>query len=57
MNLTSNNASNSDTQCQEIRELVSRAARVIAHYWPMTTFVLNTTIHSLESHHFEEAER
>ena len=57
MNLTSNNASNSDTQCQEIRELVSRAAGVIAHYWPMPTFVHHNPLHSLESLHFEEAVR
>ena len=57
MNLTSNNASNSDTQCQEIRELVSQAAGVIAHYWPMPTFVHHNPLHSLESLHFEEAVR
>ena len=57
MNLTSKNASDSDTQCQEIRELVSRSAGVIAHYWPMPTFVHHNPLHSLESIHFEEAVR
>ena len=57
MNLTSKNASDSDTKRQEIGEMVSRAAGVIAHYWPMPTFVHHNPLHSLESIHFEEAVR
>ena len=57
MNPTSNNASDSDTKLQDVRDLVSRAAGVIAHYWPMPTFVHHNPLHSLESIHFEEAVR
>ncbi len=57
MNLTSETASASDTRRQEIRELVSQASAVVAHYWPMPTFVHHNPLHSLESIHFEEAVR
>ena len=45
------------TQCQDIRELVSRSAEVIAHYWPMPPFAHHNPLHSLESIHFEDAVR
>ena len=57
MSMTSKNISGSDTKSREIRELVSQAAGVIAHYWPMSTFVHHNPLHSLESIHFEEAVR
>lgn len=41
----------------EIRELVAEASGVIAHYWPMSTFVHHNPLHNLESLHFEEAVR
>lgn len=40
---------------KEVRELVNRAGLVIAHYWPMTTFVHHNPIRSLESLKFHEA--
>lgn len=57
MNLISGHPSESSTRNQEIRELVSRASRVIAHYWPMSTFVHHNPLHGLESIPFEEAVR
>ncbi|MBX9949462.1 MAG: DUF2309 domain-containing protein [Candidatus Obscuribacterales bacterium] len=41
----------------EIRELVHRASLVLAHYWPMTTFVHHNPIRSLETLPFHEAIR
>jgi uncharacterized protein len=40
---------------QELKELVDRASQVIAHYWPMTTFVHHNPIRSLETLPFHEA--
>ena len=57
MNLVTEPASVTDTQHHEIREMVSRASGVIAHYWPMPTFVHHNPLHNLESLHFEEAVR
>ncbi len=42
---------------QELQELVNRASMVIAHYWPMTTFVHHNPIRSLETLPFHEAVR
>lgn len=42
---------------QEIQELVHRASTVIAHYWPMTTFVHHNPIRSLETLPFHNAIR
>lgn len=40
---------------KEINELVHSASNVIAHYWPMTTFVHHNPIRSLETYPFHEA--
>jgi len=40
---------------QELQELVHRASKVIAHYWPMTTFVHHNPIRSLETLPFHDA--
>ncbi len=42
---------------KELQELVHRASMVIAHYWPMTTFVHHNPIRSLETLPFHEAIR
>lgn len=57
MNLVSENRSDVEKRHEKIRELVSQASGVIAHYWPMTTFVHHNPLHNLESLHFEEAVR
>lgn len=45
-----------DTKVHEnIQELVEHSAAVIAHYWPMTTFVHHNPIRSLENLNFHEA--
>ena len=41
----------------EVRDLVHRASAVLAHYWPMTTFVHHNPIRSLETLPFHEAIR
>lgn len=41
----------------EVRELVHRASVVLAHYWPMTTFVHHNPIRSLETLPFHDAIR
>lgn len=41
----------------ELRELVHRASLVLAHYWPMTTFVHHNPIRSLETLPFHDAIR
>jgi uncharacterized protein YbcC (UPF0753/DUF2309 family) len=46
-----------ETTHTEIRELVSQASGVIAHYWPMSMFVHHNPLHNIESLHFEEAVR
>ena len=42
---------------QALREMVARASVVIAHYWPMRSFVHHNPIRTLETFHFEEAVR
>ncbi len=42
---------------KELQELVHNASNVIAHYWPMTTFVHHNPIRSLETFPFHEAIR
>lgn len=42
---------------KELKELVHRASVVIAHYWPMTTFVHHNPIRSLETFPFNDAIR
>jgi uncharacterized protein len=39
----------------ELLELVHRASVVLAHYWPMTTFVHHNPLRSLETLPFHEA--
>lgn len=39
----------------ELRELVHKASLVLAHYWPMTTFVHHNPIRSLETLPFHDA--
>lgn len=41
----------------EVRDLVHRASVVLAHYWPMTTFVHHNPIRSLETLPFYDAIR
>ncbi|MCH2200768.1 MAG: DUF2309 domain-containing protein, partial [Fuerstiella sp.] len=48
---------NNGTKNQAIRELVSQASGVIAHYWPMSMFVHHNPLHNIESMPFEEAVR
>lgn len=40
---------------KEIHDLVHNASIVVAHYWPMTTFVHHNPIRSLEKYPFHEA--
>jgi uncharacterized protein YbcC (UPF0753/DUF2309 family) len=42
---------------KELQEVVHRASMVIAHYWPMTTFVHHNPIRSLETLPFHNAIR
>lgn len=42
---------------QDLNALVHRASMVIAHYWPMTTFVHHNPIRNLETHPFHDAIR
>lgn len=44
-------------QSMSMQELVHQASQMIAHYWPMTTFVHHNPIRSLESFPFHEAIR
>ena len=55
MNVVTENAT--DARHEAIRELVSQASGVIAHYWPMSMFVHHNPLHNIESMHFEEAVR
>ncbi|MBX9694328.1 MAG: DUF2309 domain-containing protein, partial [Cyanobacteria bacterium] len=49
-------AANEDVRSfKELRDLVHRSSMVIAHYWPMTTFVHHNPIRSLEHLPFGEA--
>lgn len=42
---------------QELQELINPASMVLAHYWPMTTFVHHNPIRSLEVFPFHQAIR
>lgn len=57
MSVATENASEAGTRHSEIRELVSQASGVIAHYWPMSMFVHHNPLHNIESMHFEKAVR
>ena len=57
MNVAAQDASESVTTHKAIRQVVSQASRVIAHYWPMSMFVHHNPLHNIESMHFEEAVR
>lgn len=48
-------SSEKKSSTKELRELIHRASSVIAHYWPMTTFVHHNPIRSLEFLQFDEA--
>ncbi len=39
----------------EVKELIHRAGLILAHYWPMTTFVHHNPLRSLETLPFHEA--
>ena len=45
MNVVTENVTNTDTSHKAIRELVSQASGVIAHYWPMSMFVHHNPLH------------
>ena len=57
MNIVTKIASEAGARHSEIREVVSQASGVIAHYWPMSMFVHHNPLHNIESMHFEEAVR
>ena len=57
MNFVTEIAPEAGTRHDEIRELVSQASGVIAHYWPMSMFVHHNPLHNIESMHFEDAVR
>ncbi len=42
---------------KELRELVHRSSKVIAHYWPMSGFVHHNPLHDLVAFRFQEAVR
>ncbi len=44
-----------DAQRMEMRSLVNLAAEVIAHFWPMRTFIHHNVLHGMEYLDFEEA--
>jgi uncharacterized protein YbcC (UPF0753/DUF2309 family) len=48
-------ASYSETRRMEVRSLVNLASDVIAHYWPMRTFIHHNVLHGLERLDFHEA--
>jgi len=39
----------------QLRGLIRLASEVVAHYWPMRTFVHHNPLHGMEDHHFDEA--
>lgn len=45
----------SEAQRMEMRSLVNLAGEVIAHYWPMRTFIYRNALHGLEYLDFDEA--
>lgn len=44
-----------DAERMELRSYVQLAGEVIAHYWPMRTFIHHNPLHGLEGLHFDEA--
>src|SRR5918997_1207016 len=44
-----------DAQRMELRSYVQLAGEVIAHFWPMRTFIHHNPLHGLEGVPFEEA--
>ena len=44
-----------DTQRMELRSLINLAGEVIAHFWPMRTFIHHNLLHGLEYLDFDEA--
>lgn len=57
MTVVTEHTSGAGTRHDEIRELVSQASGVVAHYWPMSMFVHHNPLHNIESMHFEDAVR
>lgn len=51
------NEANVDPKVTALRETVTQASLVIAHYWPMRGFVHHNPLRMLEPLHFEEAVR
>ena len=49
--------SNVDPKAKALREMVAQSSSVIAHYWPMRSFVHHNPLRTLETFHFEEAVR
>jgi len=48
-------ASYTDAQRMELRSLVNLAGEVVAHFWPMRTFIHHNILHGMEDLEFEEA--
>jgi uncharacterized protein YbcC (UPF0753/DUF2309 family) len=57
MNPNGRNVDYNDTQRMQLRGLVLVAGEIIAHYWPMRTFVHHNPLHGLEDQPFEAAVR
>ena len=57
MELVKGNQSSVDPKAEALREMVAQSSLVIAHYWPMRTFVHHNPLRTLETFHFEEAVR
>jgi uncharacterized protein YbcC (UPF0753/DUF2309 family) len=47
----------SETQRMQLRGLIRLSSKIVAHYWPMRTFVHHNPLHGLEDLHFDEATR